>query len=55
MIVQILIIALLITLLAIKDIKIRKLQQQLEIRKSENLSLKRILAENNLIPKKFVK
>lgn len=55
MIIQILIIALLIILLAIKNIKIKELQEQLKIRKSENLSLKRILAENGLIPKKFVK
>lgn len=55
MIIQVAIIALLILILFFKETKIIKLKEQLEIRKSENRSLKIILADNDLIPKNFVK
>lgn len=40
---------------AYKSVKIEILKEQLEIKISENLSLKRVMYENNLIPERFVK
>lgn len=51
----ILIIALLLGLCAYKDIKINQLKDQLTIKQSENLSLKRVMYENDLIPEEYVK
>ena len=38
-----------------KNKQIFKLKERLEIKESENLSLKRVLRENDLIPKEYVK
>ena len=35
--------------------EIKELKQKLDIKTSENLSLKRVMYENNLIPKEYVK
>lgn len=53
MIIFIIIVALMIC--AYKDVKIESLKEQLEIKQSENLSLKRVMYENDLIPKEYVK
>lgn len=45
----------LITVIALKDIKIDKLKNKLEIKETENLNLKKVMASEGLIPKKFVK
>ena len=45
----------LITVIALKDIKIDKLKNKLEIKETENLNLKKVMAGEGLIPKKFVK
>lgn len=40
---------------AYKDVKIIELEDKLAIKESENLSLKRAMYENDLIPEEFVK
>lgn len=44
-----------IIIITIENLKIQKLEEKLEIKTSQNLSLKRVLAENDLIPWKYVK
>ena len=44
----------LIIVLVLKDIKINNLKNELDIKVTENKNLKRVLYENDLIPKKFV-
>lgn len=44
----------LIIVLVLKDIKINNLKNELDIKATENKNLKRVLYENDLIPKKFV-
>lgn len=45
----------LIIVLVLKDIKINNLKNELDIKSTENKSLRRVLYENNLIPSDFVK
>lgn len=44
-----------VAICVIKDLKMEKLKEELEIKKSENLALKRVLVENDLIPREYVK
>lgn len=53
--IEILIVAVLITVIALKNMKIDKLENKLEIKEAENLNLKKVMASEGLIPKKFVK
>jgi predicted Holliday junction resolvase-like endonuclease len=54
-VIVIFIVVALITVIALKDIKIDKLKNKLEIKETENLNLKKVMASEGLIPKKFVK
>lgn len=45
----------LIIVLVLKDIKINNLKNELDIKATENLNLKKVMASEGLIPKKFVK
>lgn len=53
--IEIIIVAALITVIALKDIKIDKLENKLILKETENLNLKKVMAGEGLIPKKFVK
>lgn len=54
-VIEIIILAALITVIALKDIKIDKLENRLNIKETENLNLKKVMASEGLIPKNFVK
>lgn len=54
-VIEIIIVAALITVIALKDMKIDKLENRLNIKETENLNLKKVMASEGLIPKKFVK
>lgn len=54
MIVIFIVVALIIVLI-LKDIEINNLKNELDIKATENKSLRRVLYENNLIPGNFVK
>lgn len=54
MIIIVILAMLLITLNYLKDKKINNLKNELDIKVTENKNLKRVLYENDLIPKKFV-
>lgn len=54
MIIIVILAMLLITLNYSKDKKINNLKNELDIKATENKNLKRVLYENDLIPKKFV-
>lgn len=53
--IEILIVAALITVIALKDMKINKLENRLNIKETENLNLKKVMASEGLIPRNFVK
>ena len=53
--IEIIIVAALITVIALKNMKIDELENRLNIKETENLSLKKVMASEGLIPKKFVK
>ena len=53
--IEIIIVAVLITVIALKDMKIDKLENKLILKETENLNLKKVMAGEGLIPKKFVK
>ena len=55
MLIEIIIVAVLIIVIALKNIKIDKLKNKLEIKETENLNLKKVMAGEGLIPKNFVK
>ena len=55
MLIEIIIVAVLIIVIALKNIKIDKLKNKLEIKETENLNLKKVMASEGLIPKNFVK
>ncbi len=55
MLIEILIVAALITVIVLKDMKIDKLENKLNIKETENLNLKKVMASEGLIPKNFVK
>lgn len=40
---------------AYKDVKIEELKEKIAIKESENLSLKRVMYENDLIPGEYVR
>lgn len=52
---EIITIVIAIIIITIENLKIQKLEEKLEIKTSQNLSLKRVLAENDLIPWEYVK
>lgn len=53
--IEILIVAALIIVIALKDMKIKKLKDKIEILESSNLTLKRVMSDEGLIPNKYVK
>lgn len=53
--IEIIIVAVLITVIALKDMKIDKLENRLNIKENENLNLKKVMASEGLIPQSFVK
>lgn len=53
--IEIIIVAVLIIVIALKDMKIDELENRLNIKETENLSLKKVMASEGLIPKNFVK
>lgn len=53
--IEILIVAVLIIVIALKDMKIDKLENRLNIKETENLNLKKVMASEGLIPINFVK
>lgn len=53
--IEIIIVAVLITVIALKDMKIDKLENKLAIKETENLNLKKVMASEGLIPQSFVK
>lgn len=53
--IEIIILAILIIILALKDMKINKLENRLNIKETENLNLKKVMASEGLIPINFVK
>ena len=53
--IEIIILAILIIILALKDMKINKLKDKIERLESSNLTLKRVMADEGLIPIKYVK
>ena len=55
MLIEILIVAVLIIVIALKDMKIDKLENRLNIKETENLNLKKVMASEGLIPQSFVK
>ena len=55
MLIEIIIVAVLITVIALKDIKIDKLENKLILKETENLNLKKVMASEGLIPQSFVK
>lgn len=55
MLIEIIIVAVLITVIALKNMKIDKLENKLEIKEAENLNLKKVMASEGLIPQRFVK
>ena len=54
-VIEIIIVAALITVIALKDMKIDKLENRLNIKEAENLNLKKVMASEGLIPQSFVK
>ena len=54
MLIEIIIVAVL-TVIALKDMKIDKLENRLNIKENENLNLKKVMASEGLIPQSFVK
>lgn len=55
MLIEIIILAILIIILALKDMKINKLKDKIERLESSNLTLKRVMSDEGLIPIKYVK
>lgn len=55
MLIEIIIVAVLIIVIALKNMKIDKLENRLNIKETENLNLKKVMASEGLIPKNFVK
>lgn len=53
--IEIIIVAALIIVIALKDMKINKLKDKIERLESSNLTLKRVMSDEGLIPKKYVK
>lgn len=53
--IEIIIVAALIIVIALKDMRIDKLENKLEIKETENLNLKKVMASEGLIPQSFVK
>lgn len=53
--IEIIIVAVLIIVIALKNMKIDKLENRLNIKETENLNLKKVMASEGLIPKNFVK
>ncbi len=53
--IETIIVAALIAVIALKDMKIDKLENRLNIKETENLSLKKVMASEGLIPQSFVK
>ena len=54
-VIEIIIVAVLIIVIALKNMKIDKLENRLNIKETENLNLKKVMASEGLIPKNFVK
>lgn len=55
MLIEIIILAILIIILALKDMKINKLKDKIERLESSNLTLKRVMSDEGLIPREYVK
>ena len=53
--IEIIIVAVLITVIAFKNMKIDELENRLNIKETENLNLKKVMASEGLIPRNFVK
>lgn len=54
-VIEIIIVAVLIIVIALKDMRIDKLENKLNIKETENLNLKKVMASEGLIPESFVK